>query len=169
MRLEQPEKANSPIFVTDGGMEILVRLLQPSKAPPPISVTDGGMEMLVRLEQPQKASFPISVTDSGMEMLVRLEQSQKASSPITVTDGGMVVFSHPLISVLLSVCIMALQSSRESYTLFSLETTMLVRLLQSEKALSPILFVHRGKVISSRQEHMQKALSSISSNHCQRS
>ena len=31
-----------------------------------------------------------------------------------VTDGGMMVFLHPYISVLLSVCIMALQSSRES-------------------------------------------------------
>ena len=70
--------------------------------------------MLVRLEQSEKALFPISVTDGGMEMLMRLEQPRKASSPISVTDDGMAVFSHPLISVLLSVCIMALQSSRES-------------------------------------------------------
>ena len=70
--------------------------------------------MLVRLEQSEKAQLPISVTDSGMEMLVRLEQPEKAHAPISVTDEGMIVFSHPLISVLLSVWIMALQSSRES-------------------------------------------------------
>ena len=93
---------------------ILVRLEQSEKALFPISVTDGGIEMLVRLEQHQKATPPIFVTDGGMEMLVRLEQPEKAPCLITVTDGGMVVFSHPLTSVLLSVCIMALQSSRES-------------------------------------------------------
>ena len=49
-----------------------------------------------------------------MEMLVRLEQPEKALLPISVTDGGMMVFLHPLIRVLLSVWIMALQSSLES-------------------------------------------------------
>ena len=62
-------------------MEALVRLEQLEKALSPISVTDGGMVMLVRLEQPQKAHSPISVTDGGMEMLVRLEQPEKAYSP----------------------------------------------------------------------------------------
>ena len=77
------------------------------------------MRTSVRLEQPEKVppkilpSF-ISVTVDGMEMLVRLEQSEKAYIPIFVTDGGMIVFSHPRISVLLSVWIMALQSSLES-------------------------------------------------------
>jgi hypothetical protein len=61
------------------------------------------MEILVRLEQPSKAQSPITVTDSGMEMLVRLEQPSKALPPISVTDGGKVVFTHPLMSVLLSV------------------------------------------------------------------
>jgi hypothetical protein len=32
VRLEQPEKALHPIFVTDGGTVMLVRLEQPSKA-----------------------------------------------------------------------------------------------------------------------------------------
>ena len=93
---------------------ILVRLEQPSKAQSPIIVTDSGMEMLVRMEQRLKALSPISVTDGGMEMLVRLEQLEKALSPISVTDEGMIVFSHPLISVLLSVWMMALLFSRES-------------------------------------------------------
>ena len=44
---------------------MLVMLEQPEKAYSPISVTDGGMEMLVRLEQSEKAQFPISVTDGG--------------------------------------------------------------------------------------------------------
>ena len=130
VRLEQSEKVPPPISFTDEGIEMLVRLEQPEKVQHPISVTDGGIEMLVRLEQPEKASSIISVTDGGMETLVRLEQPEKALSPIFVTDGGMVVFLHPLISVLLSVRIMALQSSRESYTLLSLETVILVRLEQ---------------------------------------
>ena len=67
---------------------ILVRLSQPEKAPSPISVTDGGMAMFVRLEQSEKALCPIFVTDSGMVMLVRLEQPEKALFPIFVTDGG---------------------------------------------------------------------------------
>ena len=96
------------------GMRTSVRLEQPSKALYSISVTDGGMEMLVRLEQPSKALPLISVTDGGIEMLVRLEQSRKAFHPIFVTDKGMMVFLQPLISVLLFVWIMALQSSLES-------------------------------------------------------
>ena len=72
------------------------------------------MAMLVRPEQPSKAPPSISVTDSGVVMLVRLEQPEKAKFLIFVTDRGMTVFLHPLISVLLSVCIMALQSSLES-------------------------------------------------------
>jgi hypothetical protein len=72
------------------------------------------MVMLVRPEQPSKAPFSISVTDFGMVMLVRLEQPEKAKFLIFVTDRGMTVFLHPLISVLLSVCIMALQFSLES-------------------------------------------------------
>ena len=95
-------------------MRTSVRLEQSEKAPPKISVTDGGIEMLVRLEQPSKALSPIFVTDGGMVMLLRLEQSENALSPIFFTDGGMTVFSHPSISVLLSVWIMALQSSLES-------------------------------------------------------
>ena len=70
--------------------------------------------MLVRLEQSLKALSPISITDGGMEMPARPMLPQKACLLNFVTVGGMVVFSHPLISVLLSVWIMALQSSRES-------------------------------------------------------
>ena len=70
--------------------------------------------ILVRLEQPEKAAFPISIINGEMEILVRLEQPEKAPYSILVTDGGMIVFSHPLISVLVSVWIIALQSSRES-------------------------------------------------------
>ena len=106
-RLEQPRKALPPIFVTDGGMEILVRLEQSPKAHFPISFSpsditkevncafgrfcaiNAGPSALVRLEHSRKAPSPISVTDGGIEMLVRLEQSEKANFPISVTDGGM--------------------------------------------------------------------------------
>jgi hypothetical protein len=92
-----------------------------------------------------------------MAMLVRLEQTKKAFSPITVTDEGMVVFLHPLISVLLSVCIMALQSSLESKTLLSLETEMLVRFSQTAKAHSPIFVTDGGIVMLVRLEQSEKA------------
>ena len=70
--------------------------------------------MPVRLEQPEKAKPPISVKDGGMEMPASVEQPEKAQFPIYVTDVGIIVFFQPLISVLLSVWIMALQSWRES-------------------------------------------------------
>ena len=57
------------------------------------------------------------------------------------------VFLHPLIRVLLSVWIMASQSSRESKTLLSLETVILVRLEQPEKALIPISVTDGGMVM----------------------
>jgi hypothetical protein len=90
LRLGQPEKALSPIFVTDVGTVMLVRFEQPEKAFCIISETPShitkvfnfdiccainvGPLALERLLQSKKACSPISVTDVGMEMLVRLSQ-----------------------------------------------------------------------------------------------
>ena len=70
--------------------------------------------MLVSEEQPTKACILISVTDGGMLILVKEEQNPNAHTPIFVTDGGIMVLAHPLINVLDSVCMMALQLSRLS-------------------------------------------------------
>ena len=67
-------------------------------------------------------------------MEVRLEQPEKAYSPILVTPLGMIVFLQPNTNVLLSVSIMALQLSRESYFVFSDSTFIEVRPVQLEKA-----------------------------------
>ena len=109
VRLEQPWKVSFSIFVIFSDITIETNCLMGS-----FFTINIGPSALVRLEQPQKALSPISVTDSGMVILVRLEQPEKAYSPISVTDGGMMEFLHPLISILLSVWIMVLLSSRES-------------------------------------------------------
>ena len=77
-------------------------------------------------------------TDFGMTMLVRPVQPLKAPSSISVTESGMTVFLHPAIKVLLSVSMMALQLSRESYFSLLYDTTMLVRPVQPEKSEPPI-------------------------------
>ena len=84
------------------------------------------------------------VTPLGIAMLVRLLQPQKADSPMLVTLDGMIVFIHPTISVFVDVSIIALHSSRLSYTGFSAATLMLVKLLQSSNAASPMLVTLDG-------------------------
>ena len=68
-------------------------------------------------------------------MEVKPVRSSNAPFPMLVTLAGMMVFSHPATSVLVAVAMMALQFSRESYTLLPSATSMEVRLLQlPEKA-----------------------------------
>ena len=62
-------------------------------------------------------------------MLVRPEPLN-ASSPMDVTLLGMVVFLQPAISVLSEVRIIALQLSRESYSVLPSSTTIDVRFKQ---------------------------------------
>ena len=64
---------------------MLVRLEQYEKAPSPMEVTELGMVMPVRLEHHVKAELPMEVTESGMVMLVRPEHPLKASFPMEVT------------------------------------------------------------------------------------
>ena len=67
MRLLQPEKALSPILVTELGIVTEVRLLQPQKASLPILVTELGIVTEVRLLQPWKAPPIIVDIFSGIE------------------------------------------------------------------------------------------------------
>ena len=52
MRREQPEKALSPMFVTEFGIVTDVKLLQPKKAKLLILVTEFGIVIDVKLLQP---------------------------------------------------------------------------------------------------------------------
>ena len=81
-----------------------------------------------------KASLPILVTPLGISKEVRPVQPQKAPLPILVTLLGMNVFTQPYNRELVEVSIIALQSSRESYTGFPLSTLIEVKELQPQKA-----------------------------------
>ena len=80
----------------------------------------------------ENASSPMLVTLVGMVKEVSSLQCLNAPEPILVTLLGIIVFLHPAISVFDDVSIMALQSLRESYTLFPLVTFISVSRLQSE-------------------------------------
>ena len=69
---------------------IEVRRLQPEKAPSPIVVTEFGIVTEVREEQPLKASLPIVMRELGKVTEIKELQLRKASSPIVVTEFGIV-------------------------------------------------------------------------------
>ena len=81
--------------------------------------------------QLEKAQLPMLVTLLGMVMEVRLVQPEKALPPMLVTLLGIIVFWQPAIRVFVSVSIIALQLSRESYLVFPVSTLMEVRPLHS--------------------------------------
>ena len=89
-RLVQPEKAESPILVTESGIVTLVRLEHPLKASLLIEVIESGIFILLRLVQPEKENVTFSrlvqpeksmcmFVPVGIVTSVRLEQSLKAS------------------------------------------------------------------------------------------
>ena len=77
---------------------------------------------------------------------VKLEKPQNTLFPIAVTLLGMTVFTHPAISVLDAVSIIALQFSRESYT--SLFSSTIIDVSQGHQASthSPMLLTLLGIV-----------------------
>ena len=84
----------------------------------------------VRPLQLEKALSPMEVTLLGMVTEVRPLQPEKAELPIEVTLLGITVFLVPLINVFVSVSIMALQFSRESYLVLPASTLNEARPLQ---------------------------------------
>ena len=74
-------------------------------------------------------------------------QPANAQLPIEVTELGITVFLHPDISVLVADSTIALQLFLESYTLFPLSTTMVVKPLQEINAQLPIEVTELGMVI----------------------
>ena len=65
---------------------------------------------------------------------------------MVVTLLGIIVYLHPAIKVFDDVLIIALQLLRESYFVFPLPTDMEVRLLQPQKARSPMDVTELGIV-----------------------
>ena len=119
----QPEKAPSPIVVTELGiivfmhpaMSVLVsvsmialQLLRESYFVLPLS-TDIEVNPL----QPAKAPLPMFVTVFCIVIDVRPLQPTKAPLPMLVTVFGITVFLQPAMSVLVSVSMIALQLLRE--------------------------------------------------------
>ena len=85
VKLEQPEKADNPILVTELGIETEVKPVQLEKADDPILVTELGIETEIKPVQPEKADDPILVTELGIETEVKPVQPEKADDPILVT------------------------------------------------------------------------------------
>ena len=125
------------------------RALQYSKQKFPNLVTEEGMSMEVRAEQFQKQLSPRLVTEEGMVMEVR-DEPEKQPSPKLVTEEGITVLAHPAIIVLLSVSIIALQFSLESYTGLASSTMMEVRDEQDWKHPFPNLVTEEGMVTEVR-------------------
>ena len=76
-----------------------------------------------------------------------------------VTELGMIVLLHPVISVLVAVSIMALQLFRLSNTVLFSSTTILVKPLQREKALWPMLVTDIPIVTDVKPSQPRKAYS----------
>ena len=89
-------------------------------------------------------------------MDVREVQYQKQEVPKLVTEDGMTVVLHPWIIVLVDVSIIALQFSRESYTLLFLSTVIDSREEQAVKQSLPKLVTEDGMAMDVREEQPLK-------------
>ena len=153
----QPENARSPIEVTELGITVFLhpnisvlvadstialQLFLESYTVFPLSTT-----MVVKPLQELNAQSPIEVTELGMVIDVKPLQPANAQLPIEVTELGITVFLHPDISVLVADSTIALQLFLESYTLFPLSTTMVVKPQQEINAQLPIEVTELGMVI----------------------
>ena len=108
--------------------------------------------MEFRPVQSENADLPIQVTLLGMVMEFRPVQPMNAEFPIPVTLLGITVFLHPVISVLYSVSMIALQLFRESKTEFPFSTWMDVK-LQNANASLPIYVTLLGIVMDVRLQN----------------
>lgn len=88
---------------------------------------------------------------------VKPMQPSKAPTPILVIEPGIIVLLHPIINSFVEVSIIALQSLRESYTLFPDSTTICPNLEQLLNAPMPIDVTELGMIIEDRSEQPSKA------------
>ena len=87
----QPQKAASPIVVTDAGILILCNALQSMKAASPIVVTNAGMLILCNAVHPNKSHTPKVDTYGGILIRCNAEHITYTRSPIVVTDAGILM------------------------------------------------------------------------------
>ena len=91
------------------------------------------------MEHPLNAHPSIRATGSGIVIDVSPSQLEKASSPMLWMLWGIIVLWQPTINLLVDVSIIALQLSRESYTLFELSITIDFKLMQFDNIYSSML------------------------------
>ena len=75
---------------------IEVKPLQPEKAPTPILVTELGIVIEVKPLQPEKALPPILVTELGIVIEIKLLHSEKVPRSMLVTELGIITEVKPL-------------------------------------------------------------------------
>lgn len=102
-----PKKANSSIFVTDSGIEILVKHVS-LNASFPISVTEFGITVLakpcirrfvlVSMMPLQFSRESYTLLPSVTTILVRAPHPQRTFSPIVFTESGMVMLVNAELS-----------------------------------------------------------------------
>jgi len=103
----------------------------------------------------------MAVTLLGILIVVSSSQPLKAAVPMVVTLLGIVVFLQPTIRVFVSVSIMALQLSLESYFELPVSTVMEASPGHCENASFPMEVTPLGIVIAARAEQEEKALLEI--------
>ena len=138
--------------VTELGISIELKTAHSSNVDSPMEVTELGMVIVVNPDS-AKAQSPMEVTELGISIETRLVQPPNASIPMEVTELGMMVVLQPLIRVFVAVSMMALQLSRESYTVFPSSTVMVSKLVQPSKGLIPIDVTELGMVIEVKPDH----------------
>jgi hypothetical protein len=99
----------------------------------------------------------MNVTLSGIMIVVSPLQLKKALSHILITLLGIFVFWQPIFIMFVSVIIIPLQLSLESYLVFPDSTSMEVRELQPEKTPLPKLVTLLGIDIDLRALQLEKA------------
>ena len=157
-----PECSETLIF--DGSVwnkMILLSFLQEENKYP-ISVTELGMVTLVSSSHQKNTLTPILFTDLGMVILFNLLHASNAQFPISVTESGITVLAHPCIRRFVLVSMMALQLFRESYTLFSSATIILVSPKHPRNTALSIFVTDSGMLTFVSVSHQLNALSSIS-------
>ena len=130
---------------------------QPSNALQPILVTELGIVIEVKLVQPENACMSIVVTELGIVIEDKPVQPSNAQLPIEVTEFGIVVFLHPAIRRFVSVSIIALQLSLESYLAFPFDTIIDAKPSHLANASSPISVTELGIVIEVKPAQSENA------------
>ena len=89
----QWQKASSPMWITEGGMDKLAKELQPQKAPSPMCVTEFGMVKSTKDVQLLAVSDSMCVTELEIIRLTKELHFIKAPGPMWVTEFGMITLA----------------------------------------------------------------------------